>query len=151
MERRPNVGGSQRAVRLAVLYAVVLTALYAGFVLYDRTAPGGTSSPSTNGVLLFTVLFLAFGIGGVVYTLSPAPRAVEVDLARVTVVGRWGRRRSFPPLDRLSVRIVRRYPAGWLAGTEVELVEVWGPDAPVRGYLVEEELFTGASASTRER
>ena len=151
VERRPNVGGSQRALRVSVLYVVVLAVLYVGFVLYDRTAPGGTSSPSANGVLLLTVLFAVFGVGGVLYTLTPAPRAVEVGAASVTVVGRWGRRRSFPPLDQLSVRMVRRYPAGWLADTVVELAEVWGPDVPVRGYLVDQELFAGASTSDRER
>lgn len=146
-ERRANVGGSQRVVRVAALYVAVLAALYTAFVLYDRTAPGGTAPPETNGLLLFTALFVAFALVGALYTLTPAPRALEVGADRVTVVGRWGRRRSLPPLDLLSLRVVRRYPAGWLADTPVELVELWGADLPLRSYLVSADLFAGAATT----
>ena len=149
--RRPNVAGSQRAVRLTTLYVVVLAALYAGFLLYDRTAPGGTSPATENGVLLFTGMFVAFAVGGAIYTLHPAPRAVEVSADHVTVVGWWGRRRRLPRIGLLSVSVVRRYPAGWLAAGPVELIELWGEGVPNRSYLVEPELFAGANSSPRER
>ena len=149
--RRPNVGGSQRAVRLAALFVGTLAALYAAFVLYDRTAPGGTAPAAGNGVLEFTIIFVVFAVAGALYALTPAPRAVEVERDRVTVVGRWGRRRSLPPLELLSVSVVRRYPAGILAAHPVELVEVSGEDVPRRSYLVDAKLFAGARTSAGHR
>ena len=146
-ELRPNVAGSQRALRLTVVFVVALSALYAAFVLYDRTAPGGTSAVTENGVLFFTVLFALFLLVGALYSLTPAPRAIEVSPDRVVVVGRWGRRRVFPPLERLSVVVVRRYPSGWLADGPVELVEVSGDDTPRRSYLVDTAVFAGARPS----
>ena len=150
-EWRPNVGGSQRALRVTLLYLLVLGALYVGFLLYDRTAPGGTASPATNGVLVLTGLFAAFALVGSFYTLTPAPRGIEVAADHVTVVGRWGRRRVFPSLEQLSFRVVRHYPPSLLAETTVELIELWGRGVPVRGYLVGEELFTGATPAERGR
>ena len=150
-EWRPNRGGTQRAVRVTLLYLLVLGALYVGFVLYDRTAPGGTSSAAANGVLLFTALFAVFALAGSLYTLTPAPRGFEVARDGVTVVGRWGRRRSLPPLEELSFRVVRHYLPSLLADTTVDLIELWGRGVPVRGYLVDEELITGAIPSERGR
>lgn len=142
-----NENGSRRVLRITVVYVVVLAALYAAFVVYDRAAPGGSSSPTENGILLLTVLFAAFCAVGVLYTLTPAPRSIEVRDSGVVVVGRWGRRRTLPPIGELSVRVVRRYPVGWLNDEAVELVEVWGPTLPVRGYLVDAGLFAGAATS----
>jgi len=151
IETRPNVAGAQRAVRLAVLFLVLLAALYVGFVVYDASRPGGSGSPEANGILVFTAIFAVFAVVGVVYTLTPAPRRLEVGGDHVTVVGRWGRRRRLPELGTLTVRIVRRYREGWLASKPVVLLEVWGDDTPVRGYLVEAELFEGARASSGGR
>jgi hypothetical protein len=145
------VGGSQRAIRLASLFVAVLALLYAGFLLYDRTVPGGNAPAASNGLLLFSAMFVVFAVVGVVYTLHPAPRAVEVTANHVTVVGRWGRRLRLPSLELLSVSVVRRYPAGWLASTPVELIELWGEGVPNRNYLVESDLFAGANVSTRAR
>lgn len=146
-ERRPNVGGSQRAIRLAALFVAVLALLYAVFILYDRTAPGGTSSPAGNGVLLFTGIFLVLAVGGAIFALSPAPRTVEVTSGRVTVVGRFGRRRNLPALEQLSVSVVRRYPVGWLSDRPVELIELSGEGVPRRTYLVDDDLFAGAMSA----
>lgn len=140
-ERRPNTAGSQRAIRLIALFVAVLSAMYAVFVLYDRTVPGGTAPAQGNGVLLFSGIFVVFAIGGLLYTLTPVPRAVEVKIDAVTVEGRWGKRRPFPALERLTVSVVRRYPAGLLSGRPVDLVEVSGEDVPRRSYLVESGLF----------
>jgi hypothetical protein len=150
-ERRQNVGGSQRVVRVTLVYLVALVALYTGFMLYDRTAPGGSSSPVSNGVFLFTGIFLVFALAGSLFTLHPAPRAVVVTSEHVTVVGRFGVRRVLPPLGSLSTRVVRRYPAGWLSDLPVEQVELWGAGAPLRTYLVEEGLFRGANLTDRGR
>jgi hypothetical protein len=150
-EVRPNVGGFQRAVRLTMVFVVALTLLYAGFVLYDRTVPGGTSSVTGNGILVFTGVFLLFAAGGTLYSLTPAPRSLEVYPDRVTVVGRWGRRRTLPPLEQLYVIVVRRYPAGLLSSNPVELVEVSGADTPRRSYLADASLFDGANPSLPRR
>ncbi|HXQ78669.1 MAG TPA: hypothetical protein VN819_00405 [Thermoplasmata archaeon] len=144
---RTNVGGSQRAVRISVLFVGTLALLYAAFILYDRTAPGGTSSPEGNGVLLFTGIFLVFAVAGALYSLTPAPRAVEVDSEGVTVIGRWGRRRRLPRLDLLTVGVVRRYPEGWLSERPVELIELSGEDVRRRSYLVEPDVFAGARSA----
>ena len=126
---------------------VALTVLYAAFVLYDRTLPGGTSPAVGNGILVLTVLFLVFLVVGTLYTLTPAPRWVELFPDGVTVVGRWGRHRTLPPLERLTVVVVRRYPASWLSDHDVELVELSGGGSARRSYLVEANLFDGANPS----
>jgi hypothetical protein len=143
-EVRPNLGGSQRAIRLSVLFVGTLAALYAAFVLYYRTAPGGTAPPEGNGVLVFTAIFVLFAVAGAVYSLTPAPRAVEVEAEGVTVIGRWGRRRRLPRLELLSVGVVRRYPVGFLSDRPVELIELSGEDVRRRSYLVEPDVFAGA-------
>jgi len=148
-EVRANIGGAQRALRVTLVFVIVLAAMYLGFALYDRSAPGGSASPESNGLLLFTGVFAAIAVTGIVYSLTPAPRRVEVGPSGLTVVGRWGRRRYLPPLERLSVRVVRRYPAGLVSKVTVELVEVWGSGTPVRTYLVEEGLFSGATPVER--
>jgi len=147
VDLRTNTGGSQRAVRVAALYLVALAAMLIVFVLYDRTAPGGNASPVSNGLWLLGALFAGFAVFGAVFTLHPAPRAIEVTTDHVVVVGRWGRRRVLPPLDSLSTRVARRYSAGWLADTPVEQVELWGKGVALRTYLVDAELFRGTSPS----
>jgi len=149
--RRANVAGTQRAIRLSALFVGVLGALYAAFALYARDAPGGAASPATNGLLLFTVIFVLFAVVGAVYSLSPAPRSIEVANDRVTVVGRWGRRTNLPPLDRLWVSVARSYRAGFFSNADVKLVEVWADDTPRRSYLVDAELFSGAQSPGRSR
>ena len=150
-ERRTNVGGSQRAVRVTAAYLIALVALYVGFLVYDRSAPGGNSSPASNGILVLTGIFAAFAVAGAVFTLHPSPRAIEVARDRVTVVGRWGRRRDLPPLEKLTVRVARRYRAGLLSSAPAEQVEVWAPDLPMRTYLVETDLFAGAKVPDAAR
>ena len=146
-EVRTNRGGSRRAIRISALFVGTLAVLYTAFLLYDRTAPGGSSSPEGNGVLLFTGIFILFAVGGAVYSLTPALRAVEVDPDGVTVIGRWGRRRRLPRLDLLSVGVVRRYPEGWLSDRPVELIELSGEDVRRRSYLVEPGVFAGARSA----
>jgi len=150
-ERRANVAGSQRAIRVTVVYLGVLAALYLAFVLYDRSVPGGTSSPAGNGEFLFTGIFVAFAVFGAIFTLHPAPRAIVVSSDHLTVVGRWGGRRVLPPLESLSTRVVRRYPSGFLSGAPVEQVELWGRGATLHTYLVEDGLFRGTNATEGPR
>jgi hypothetical protein len=76
------------------------------------------------GLLYFTIFAALLAVAGVLIALGAAPRALEVSPTAVVVEGRWGRRRSFPPLDALRVEVVRRYPAGFLSGDPVESVEI---------------------------
>jgi len=140
---RANVAGSQRVVRVTLVYLIVLVALFLAFLLYDRSVPGGTASPAGNGEWVFAGIFVLFAIAGSVLTLHPAPRAVEVTPDHLTVFGRWGGHRILPPIGSLSTRVVRRYPSGFLCDAPVEQVELWGRGAPLRTYLVEEGVFRG--------
>ena len=72
--RHPNRGGTQRAVRLTGVYLGCLAALYLGFLLLDRTVPGGTSSPAGNGLFAFSALAGLLAVGGTLLSLHPAPR-----------------------------------------------------------------------------
>ena len=150
-DHRPNGAGSQRAFRVAALFVVALAALYAAFVLYDRAAPGGSPSAEGSAVLLLSVIFVVFAVGGVLFAVTPAPRSVEVAPDRVVVIGRWGRSVVLPRLDLLKSRVVRRYPASWLASSDVELVELWSEGIPPRNYLVESGLFAGSVPETVRR
>lgn len=138
-------------VRLTVIFLVLLVALYAGFLSYALASPWGGSSAVGNGLLLFTGIFVVFAAVGALYTLTAAPRGVEVRGDRITVVGRWGNRRSYPSLERLNVRVVRSYRPGILSNRVVELVEVAGEDAPTRSFVAEADLFRGSMPVPRVR
>jgi hypothetical protein len=146
-ERRVNRGGTQRAVRLTIVYLVCLAALYLAFAVLDRTVPGGTSSPAGNGFDTFSVLAVLLAVGGTVVSLHPAPRWVEVSPLSTVVVGRWGRRHTYPPPDRLETRAVRRYPAGLLSTVPVVSVELSGGPSPLATFLLEEGIVPMAASS----
>jgi hypothetical protein len=121
---RPNRAGTQRAVRLTLLFLVLLAALYVLLVALDRSTPGGTTSGATSGLYLFSEIAALIGVGGAVLTLAQAPRGVEFRPQATIVVGRFGRRRPFPPEGSLSVRSLRRYPRSFLAGEPVLTLEL---------------------------
>lgn len=145
---QPNRGGTQRAVRLTGFYLAVLTALYVAFVLYDRSSPGGTSPGAEAGLLEFTGVAVLLAVLGAFLALGPAPRAIERSPTSIVVVGRWGRRTEWTPIDEVTVRPVRRYPAGLLSSAPVESVEVSGPGRRPRNYLVESGLLPERTART---
>jgi hypothetical protein len=143
---RPNRGGTQRAVRLTMLYLAVLALLYVGFVLYDRAAPGGTSPGAEGALFEFSGVALLLAVGGALLALAPAPRAVEWSSTSMVVVDRWGRRTEWSPIDEVTVRPVRKYPAGLLSDAPVESVEVSGAGRRPRNYLVESGLLPERTA-----
>jgi hypothetical protein len=144
-ERRPNTAGTQRATRLTLIYLLFLGVLYVGFLLLDRAAPGGSSLGADNGTYSFTLLAVILAIGGPLVSLHPAPRSVETSPVSTVVVGRWGRRHTYPPLSEIDTREVRRYPAGLLSSEPVLLVEVGGGPSPRGTFLLEEGLVPVAS------
>jgi hypothetical protein len=140
VDRRPNRAGAQRALRLAGIYLAALAVMYVAFVDLDRSGPGGTGTAAETGLLYFTLVAAALAVGGVLVTLSPVPRAVEVHPSAVVVVEWTGRRRSFPPLEELRVQVVRRYPRGFLSSETVEAVELFDRNGP-RTYQLTEGLL----------
>ncbi|HTW77290.1 MAG TPA: hypothetical protein VMG14_05935 [Thermoplasmata archaeon] len=123
---RANDAARRRARRLVLIYLLPLLAMYLGFLELDRLAPGGSSVFGSIGTLVFTGLFAVLALAGVLLTLAPVPRAVEVGPAAVVVVEWTGRRRTFPPLPDLRVEVVHRYPAGVLSDASVVTVELTG-------------------------
>jgi hypothetical protein len=137
---RANTVALGRARRLVAIYLVALAAMYAAFVAIDLTGPAGGSTATSDGVLIFSGVAAALAVGGLVLTLSPAPRAVEVTSSSLVVIEWTGRRREFPALEDLRVEVVRRYPAGFLASAEVEAVEISG-GARARTYQLTQGLL----------
>lgn len=142
VERRANIAGTQRSVRIALLFAIALAALYLAFAVYSRSAPVGSGPGVQQEFLLFDAIALALGAVGVVLTLSPSPRSVELTPDTVTVVGRFGRRRDWSPRSQVQVHLERRFGAGFLSRSPVVAVRLSAPDRPSRTYLVEEGLFS---------
>jgi hypothetical protein len=149
--RRPNRAGTQRAVRLTLVYLIVLALLYLGFVLYDRTAPGGTSPGAQAGLIDFSGVAVVLAAVGALLVLSPAPRSVERSSTSLVVVGRWGRRTEWAPVDEVIVRTVRRYPAGLLSDEPVDSVEVSSRGRRARSYLIEAGLLSEGPAGDMPR
>ena len=143
---RPNVGGSQRAVRLALLYLFALALVYLIFVVSARSTAGGTSPGGQDALLLFTAGAVLFGVAGAVLALHPAPRSIEATPSRYVVRGRWGGRTVWPRSSELTVRVVRRFPPRGLSAVGVELVELSAPGRSPRSYLVEAGLLAGEGA-----
>jgi hypothetical protein len=147
-----NGGAVQRANRLSIAYAAALLVVYAILGLYARSAPGGTSPGANSGLEIFAVVAVVLAGVGIVLTLGSAPRRVELGPDGTVFVGRLGNRLRLPPIDELSVRVVRRFPGGWLSSVPVAHVEV----APrrkgrTRSFLVEEHMFdeSGPAAGRR--
>lgn len=138
---QPNRAGTQRAVRLTLFYLVVLALLYLGFVLWDRSAPGGSSPGAEGGLIDFSAVALVLAGVGVFLSLAPAPRAVERLPTSLVVVDRWGRRVEWTPLDEVTFRTLRHHPAGLLSDAPVDSVQVSHRGGRTRTYLVEAGLL----------
>jgi hypothetical protein len=138
---RPNRAGTQRTVRLTLAYLAMLVAIYAAFVLYARTGPSAADPGITLVLLELTGFAAALAVVGAVLTLSPAPRGVIAEADAYVVVGRWGGHVRWGPLADVTVRQVRRYPAGFVSGAAVDSVEVSQQGRLRRSYLVEEGLL----------
>lgn len=121
---------------------MVLAGLYGLLALVARTAPGGTAPGASFDLALFGGVAVVVGAVGVLLSLSSAPRGIEIAEDETVVFGPFGRRRTFPALRELEVRVVRRFRAGWLSSSPVEQVELVPKGAGRRvGYLLEQELL----------
>ncbi len=121
---RTNRAGTQRAVRISLVYLGAVAALYLGTLLYDTSRPDLLTPGVTSDLTVFGVVALLLGVVGALLSLGPAPRSVELRPGSIVVVDRWGRRREWSPRGSVHVRVVRRYPAGLLASEPVESVEL---------------------------
>ncbi|MGI0070778.1 MAG: hypothetical protein ACRECT_01695 [Thermoplasmata archaeon] len=149
VERRRNQAGLERAHRVAAIYLGALAVLYVGFLLLDRSAPGGTSPAVAMGMLYFTAIAAALGVAGAVVALSPAPRAIEQGADELVVVEWWGHRRTFSPLGALQVSVVQRYPSVLLSSRPVEAVEIGTTAGGRRTYHLEAGLISERRPETR--
>ncbi len=139
-ERRENRGGTQRAVRLSLLYAVAIAVLYGALAAIARTAPSGGSSGVGSTLVLFGLLTIAIVAVGALVALTSAPRAIVLSDDATVVIGRFGRARRFPGLGELRWTVLRRFPAGFLSSATVESVELLGRTGR-HTYLLEERLL----------
>jgi hypothetical protein len=124
VSKRDNSAARARAWRIVAFYLVALAAMYAGFLVLELRGPGAGGSLALDGTLVFSAVAVGLAVGGLVVTLAPVPRSVEVSPNEVVVIEWMGRRRKFPPLHDLRVEVVRRYSASFLSSTPVEAVEL---------------------------
>ena len=146
---RWNQAANERAHRLLILYLGTLAALYFGFLLLDRTSPGGTSSTAETGMLYFTGIAALLVVVGVWVALAPVPRRMELTPDGVVVVEAWGAKRPFPPVDQLQASLVHRYPRSFLSSRAVETVEITDRSGRRRTYQLEEGLVPLSAAGAR--
>ncbi len=137
---RTNRPGTQRAVRIALVYLVAVAGVYLGSLAYDASRPELMTPGVTTDLTVFGAVALLLGVVGALVSLGPAPRSVELRPGSIVVVERWGRRREWSPRASIQVRVVRRYPAGVLSSGPVESVEL-ALAGRRRTYLVAAGLF----------
>ncbi|MGB6500607.1 MAG: hypothetical protein WBG19_04305 [Thermoplasmata archaeon] len=145
--RFPNRAATQRVRRLSMFYLVVLAALYLGFALLARNSAGGATAGTAQDLELFGGVAFAFALGGVILTLLSAPVALEATPTMTVLVSPFGTRRAFPSGPNLSIRVVRRYPAGLLAGEPVESVEI-ASQGVRRTYLIDAAVIADAGLAS---
>jgi len=141
LQIRPNRAGTQRAIRLSALYVALLTVLYATFALIGRSAPGGTGSAGADELAIFSIAAVVLAVVGVVFTFTPVPRAVVPREDGFLIIGRWGRRSDWSPLDEITIHRVRRYSPGLLASGPVDSVELSRDGRGRKSYLIEAGLL----------
>jgi hypothetical protein len=139
-ERRQNRAGTQRALRLTLLYVTSVAVLFAAFALAAETTPAGSSSGAAQDLLLFGLVALLIGGTGSLFVLGSTPRAIELTGSELVVVGRFGQRLRFSLGPTLSVRRVRRYGASFLSSSPVEAVEL-SAGGVRRTFVIEEGIL----------
>ena len=139
-EWRPNGAATRRAVRLSVLYAAAIAAVYAGLAGLALSGPTGATVGTSEDLLLAGGLAAMLAAAGVVVSLGSAPRGVELSDAETVIVGRFGHRYRFPGRGQIRPTVLQRFPAGWLAPAALETVEIAGGTTR-RSFLLEEHLL----------
>ena len=148
VERRKNAAASRRAVRLSVLFAGGIGAVYAALVLLAGFGPSAGSSGSVQALLIAGIVAVLVAAAGVVVSLGAAPRAIELGEDATIVVGRFGRRYRYPGRARLTTTVLQKVPVGWLTPVPLESVEIAGGSAR-RSFLLEEGLLKPRNPAER--
>ncbi len=138
---RPNRAGTQRAFRLSLIFLVALAALYGGFVAEQRGVAGASSPGGLFDLYFFTAVTAVVGVVGTLVAVGQAPRGVELSSERTVLVGRFGGRRTFPPIGPLHLRLVRSYRSGLLSSAPVAVYELSPEKGASRTVLLEEGIF----------
>jgi len=147
VDHRPNQAGTQRAFRFAILYVLALVVLDVVLVGLDLSSAEAGRPGVVSGLQLFIGIAILLAIGSVIFALSPAPRYVDVRTDGVVVVGRWGQRTWFAPVERLDPKVLRHYPSGVLSSSSVDMVQVVDRTGRRRTYQVETGLFEVSSGA----
>jgi len=135
-----NRAGTQRARRLALTYLLGLAAIFGLFWGLSRGSSVGGTAGATSDLALFGELAVAIGAIGAFLSLISAPATIERAPEGLVVHGLLGYRRTFGEEVGLSIRVLRRYPAGWFSAEPVESVEIASRGVR-RTYLVEAGLL----------
>jgi len=143
--RRPNRAATARAIRLSVLYVLAIGGIYAVLVTVALAGPTGGSPGTASDLTWIGVLAAALAALGVAVSLGAAPRWVELSDAETVVMGRFGRRYSFPGRGRVRTTVLQRFPSGFLASVAIESVEISGGSTR-RSFLLDEGLLEPANA-----
>ncbi len=138
---RGNSAGRERAGRTAAIFSAALVAMYLGFVAAVVSSPEAGVRSDADLYGLFTALFLAILVGGLLLSLRRAPTSVERSEGFLVVRGRLGSGGSFPWDEGLSYHVVERYDAGFLASEPTEVVRVAHASGLAHTYLVTEGLL----------
>jgi hypothetical protein len=141
VEHRRNAAGTQRAFRLAGLYLLALIALDLVLVAFDLSSSEAGRPAVVAGLQLFLGVAAVLAVVGVLFALTPAPRAVTLRADQLVVVGRWGSSRVFPPVSEQGPQVLRRFSAGLLSTRPVEMVRLTDRRGRRATYQIEAGLL----------
>ena len=138
---RANSAGETRAIRLFVLFLVLLGAIFLTFVALAIASPSPGVRSNLDGWAALSIVALALVVGGWVITLGRTPRAVARRDSEVVVRERLGRLRHFALDDVGRARVAYRNPASFLGPEPTEVVEIVSREGGRRTYLLGEDLL----------
>lgn len=141
----PNRAGDTRARRLFLLFAVLLVAIYATFAALTLSNPVPGVRENLFAWAAFSLLALALALWGWSITIGRAPRGVLVRSEELLVRERLGGSRRVLRSALDGIKVVQRYPAGWIAPEPTVLAEVRVEGGRARTYLVGESFFADLS------
>jgi hypothetical protein len=144
-ETRENRGASRRAWRLSLAYSLGITVVFAALAVSARLGPAGGGAGTALEVEVAGLLAAVLIVVGVLVSLGAAPRRALLGPTETVIVGRFGRRYSFPGRERLRLTVLQRHPPGLFGPAPVESVEIAGGSTR-RTFLLDEGLLGPTTA-----
>lgn len=138
---RRNTGGMTRAVRLFVIYLILLALIYGIFVAALATSRAGLGGIPATAPALLSALAVVLGVWGFLITLARTPRGVELRANGFVLTEFFGARRTFDTRGAYDFHVENRYSAGWLSPGPTEMVRLGLPGRAPRRYLVDLRLI----------